>query len=421
MTEQLALIIDQKTDTATTLFGEVQVAGQATQTRTYYESLKYWAEFTVAWLWHSSRIGSVRTRERYLDVLLDFFGQNGKFDEMPMDTDQQRMERLATVFDASPIKPWLVDARTATAYKISMENRFHMTGRRERRGKRGKMLERGSKQATPLSPKSIANALAVLSSFYKRAIAYPIYKAGVEAALFERSNPFDAVDRPKFKIMFAREAMTEDEVNGVLGVIPANTANGAMHFALLLAYALSGRRNSEIRNTRFGDFKLADGKCWLTWRGKHHQDGETNEFPMAAWQAIEDFLRFSGRLETIRPDEYIFVALSDRAARLGHAGYEPGKEPISISEVNRIFKVYLRKAGIKHDYVIHSLRHTVAKRLLDAGASIEQVKEVLGHANIATTLIYTEEPDHELPAEMARYEDKLGVHRLMENRSRMLG
>lgn len=422
MPEQLALIIDPQTDTASQLFGGVAVAGRGTQQRTYYESLKYWAEFTVVWLYHNDTVNSDRTRQRYLDVILDCFAQGNTFADMPFKTDQQRFDRLATVLDAAPLKPWDMDARGANAYKVALENRTHVTGKRERRGKTGKLLQKSTKESKGLSPKSIANAIAVLSSFYKKAAAYPIYKGGIEAMLYERSNPFDSIARPKFKVMFARSAMTEDQVNRVLRAVPANTVQGAFHFAVLTSYAETGRRNTEIRNLRWGDLEPRDdGTVWMHWSGKHHTEGETHQISPIVYQAITDYLTAAGRLETIGDSDYVFVAPSDRAARLpGHAAWVPGQSPVSMSEVNRIFQMYLKQAGIKQHFVIHSFRHTVAKRLLESGAGIEAVKETLGHANIATTLIYTEEDEHKLPDAMSRYEDKIGIRSIMDDRRRKL-
>jgi integrase len=424
MDSQLPLIIDQNPDTALTLFGDgVQVAGARgqTQQRTYIESVQYWSEFTVAWLWHNDRLQSARSQARYFDVWLDFFGYANRFEGMPFESDVERARRIANVIDASPVKPWEVDARAATSYKMRLENRTHTIGRKARHGKRGKVLQPETRSEKTLSPKSIANAIAILSSYYRKATAYPIYQDSVEAMLFDRVNPFSAVDRPKFEILFEREGLSMEETHRLLEAIPRETVAGAMHFALLTSYALTGRRNSEIRTARYGDFKVdGDGRVWQTWRGKHHVEGKRDEVSPYVWEAIEVYLDASGRAATIGDDDYIFVATTDRAKRLGHDEWEPGRSAISISEVNRIFQMYLRRARIKGKYCVHSLRHGLAEQMLAENAPIEEVQRTLGHANIATTLIYTSRKVAGLPDSVNRIGDKIGVHRLLKNRERAI-
>ena len=424
MEEQLALIVEQSPDTVSQLFGEhSHVAGAhgQTQERTYVEQVQYWAEFTVMWLWHNDKLQSQRSQDRYWSVWLDFFGYAQRFEGMPFTSDIERARRIANVIDASPVKPWDVDARAANAYKVRLENRTHTTGRKERRGKSGRVLQANTKAAKGLSPKSIANAIAVLSSYYKKAITYPIYQGGVEAMLFDRVNPFDSVSRPDFEILFEREGMSLDETHRLLAAIPRDTVQGALHFAVLTSYALTGRRNSEIRTARYGDFKVdGDGHVWQTWRGKHHVDGKKDEVSPYVWEAIETYLAAAGRAQTIGPDDFVFVAPSDKARRLGHENWAPGKEALSMSEVNRIFQMYLRRANIRGHYCIHSLRHGLAEQMLAENAPIEEVQRTLGHANIATTLIYTSRKVAGLPASVNRIGDKIGVHRLLKNRSKAL-
>lgn len=424
MDQQLALIIDQETDTSVALFGDgIRIAGAhgQTQQRTYVEQVQYWSEFTTVWLWHNDRLQSVRSQERYWDVWLDFFGYAERFEEMAFESDIERARRIANIIDASPVKPWEVDARAANAYKVRLENRTHTIGRKARHGRRGKVLQAETRSERALSPKSIANAIAVLSSFYAKATTYPIYLGGVEAMLFDRVNPFSSVSRPKFEILFEREGMSADETNRLLSAIPADTVQGSMHLALLVSYALTGRRNSEVRTAKFGDFKVdADGRVWQTWRGKHHVEGKRDEVAPDVWQAITDYLAAAGRLETIQPDDYVFVALSDRAKRLGHSGWEPGTKPISLSEVNRIFQMYLRTAKIKGKYCIHSLRHGLAEQMLEEGARIDEVQRQLGHRNVATTLIYTSRKVEGMSDAVSRVGDKIGAHRILKNHEKAL-
>lgn len=422
MSNQLALLPEVEHQTPAGAYANPFAGATVTengQERSYEENLVWWTQLTVAWIWHNDRVTSPRSQSRYWDVWLDCFGGYGRFEYLPFETDTERALRISHIIDRASVKPWEYDARAATQYKIMLENRRHTTGRSERRGKSGTVLQKNTRCEKPLSPKSIGNALAILSSYYRKATRYPIYKDSKEAMLFDRMNPFDSVERPKFEILFEREGMTLDEVHRVLEVIPRDTVRGALHLALLKAYALTGRRNSEVRTAKWGDFKATeDGKVWHTWRGKHHVEGKTDEIAPDVLEAIVDYLEMSGRIETIQPDDYVFVAPSDRARSLhGNEGWQPGVEPLSIREVNRIFQTYLKRAKIKGGYVIHSLRHTLAEQMLEEGARIDEVQRQLGHANIATTLIYTQRKRQELSGAVNRVADKIGSHRIRASKT----
>jgi site-specific recombinase XerD len=63
---------------------------------------------------------------------------------------------------------------------------------------------------------------------------------------------------------------------------------------------------------------------------------------------------------------------------------------LSRQRVQQLFKAYAQKAGINPKYSVHSLRHSIATHLLDAGEGIEFVRDHLGHTNIQNTMIYAQ-------------------------------
>jgi integrase/recombinase XerD len=67
--------------------------------------------------------------------------------------------------------------------------------------------------------------------------------------------------------------------------------------------------------------------------------------------------------------------------------------PPTKRRIEQLFKAYLAKAGIDHRYVVHSLRHSIAVHILDAGEDIAYVQDHLGHRNIRNTQVYAKISD----------------------------
>jgi len=74
----------------------------------------------------------------------------------------------------------------------------------------------------------------------------------------------------------------------------------------------------------------------------------------------------------------------------GEALFTSRQGNISRQRVQQLFKQYAQKAGLDPKYSVHSLRHSIATHLLDAGEGIEFVRDHLGHTNIQNTMIYAQ-------------------------------
>ena len=145
--------------------------------------------------------------------------------------------------------------------------------------------------------------------------------------------------------------------------------------ALLEMLYATGCRASEISNIRLRDLHLKDRYCKCHGKGNKQRLAPLGD---AAIEATEFYLqRQRSRLAAVRPNETDWVFLSRSGRRLRREA------------IWELVKKYANIAGISSKVSPHTLRHSFATHLLMGGADLRQVQEMLGHASIATTQIYT--------------------------------
>ena len=145
--------------------------------------------------------------------------------------------------------------------------------------------------------------------------------------------------------------------------------------ALLEMLYATGCRASEISNLRLRDVNLKQRYCKCHGKGDKQRMAPLGEEAMEAVQAYLQQQRPA--LEAKRPTQtdWLFLTRSGRRMR---------REAIW-----ELVKKYALIAGITRDISPHTMRHSFATHLLAGGADLRQVQEMLGHASIATTQIYT--------------------------------
>ena len=141
---------------------------------------------------------------------------------------------------------------------------------------------------------------------------------------------------------------------------------------LQLLYA-SGMRVSELMALNIADVNLIDGdvRCF----GKGKKERLIPIHPQAI-KVIEEYLA-KARPQLVRSNEEKALFLNRRGERLTRQGFW------------QILKQYAKNAGITVPVTPHTLRHSFATHMLSGGADLRAVQELLGHANISTTQIYT--------------------------------
>ncbi len=168
------------------------------------------------------------------------------------------------------------------------------------------------------------------------------------------------------------QPLSEDEMSRLLAAPDLSSNAGLRDRACLELLYGSGLRISELCGLTPADLDLTNGAGPMARvKGKGNK---TRMVPLsrASLAALSAYLKERG---TPKPKERLF--LGERGA------------PMAPRILQRNLKKYLITAGLNSDYTPHKLRHSFATHLLDHGADIRVIQELLGHESLATTQIYT--------------------------------
>ncbi len=213
-----------------------------------------------------------------------------------------------------------------------------------------------------MSPATAARRLSALRTFYR----FLAQEGGLH------TDPTEDVTGPRRRRPLPK-VLSREEVARLLAQPPADTPEGLRDRAILELLYASGLRVSELLGLEVGDVDLEAELVRVMGKGRRQRI-----VPMGSYavRALEAYLsRARPVLVRGRKTEVLF--LSRRGGRL------------SRQWVWRMLRVYARRAGIRSPASPHVLRHSFATHLLEGGADLRAVQELLGHATIATTQIYT--------------------------------
>jgi integrase/recombinase XerD len=216
---------------------------------------------------------------------------------------------------------------------------------------------------TGLSVNTISRNLAAIKSFYKFLILERYVDKDITSIL----------DSPKLWKKLP-DVLSLDEVERILKKPNLKSWLGIRDKAALELMYATGMRVSEIVNLTLGDLNLE--VSFIKCRGK----GEKERIIPIGREAVKAIDRYlvKVRLKLAKKgksDEHLFLT------RLGRK--------MSRQTFWKMIKKYLKKTRIKKKVSPHILRHSFATHLLERGADLRIVQEMLGHANISTTQIYT--------------------------------
>ncbi len=212
------------------------------------------------------------------------------------------------------------------------------------------------------SPATITRCTASVKSFY----GY-MFSAG-----YMRSNPAKTVTAVKVERKYP-EILSSKEVELFLEQPKCVDEKGFRDHAMLELLYATGIRVSELIGLNLDDVNLTVG--FIRCRGKDKE--RIIPLYQGAIKALQDYVRdVRPRIVASEEEEALFVNMSGE--RMSRQGFW------------KIIKYYQEKAEIEKDITPHTLRHSFAVHLLQNGADLRSIQEMLGHADISSTQIYTQ-------------------------------
>jgi integrase/recombinase XerD len=213
------------------------------------------------------------------------------------------------------------------------------------------------------APSTISRNIASLRSFYNFLL---------QENLLEE-NPAQQLETPRLEKKLPR-VLTTKEVDRLLGQPRTDDQSGLRDKAMLELLYASGIRVSELVALNTSDFNPEVG--YLRCRGKGMKE-RIVPIGTVAINVVEDYIQNSrSRLVKKKDEKALFV--NHHGRRLTRQGFW------------KILKKYAQKSKISGEITPHTLRHSFATHLLENGADLRSVQEMLGHSDISTTQIYTQ-------------------------------
>jgi integrase/recombinase XerC len=185
------------------------------------------------------------------------------------------------------------------------------------------------------------------------------------------ANPADGLRTPRQEKKLPT-FLTEDALAQLLAVPKDGTALDRRDRAILEALYSAGLRVGELTGLNLTDLDLHEGVATVRGKGKKER---LVFFGKSAREALRRWLAARAELPAGQRTSAVF--LNKNGGRL------------TARSVGRLLEKYLAQAGLDRRASPHSLRHSFATHLLDHGADIRSVQELLGHKSLATTQVYT--------------------------------
>jgi integrase/recombinase XerD len=213
-----------------------------------------------------------------------------------------------------------------------------------------------------LSPNSICRSLAAIKMFHRFLVRERL--AG--------EDPTHLVETPKLWKKVP-EVLATNQIESMINTVKGKGWQAIRNKAILELFYASGMRVSELVNLKVDSVNLELGYVRCIGKGSKER---LIPIGRRACEAVNQYCRTTRR-KLAKDKAVTFLFLS----RLG--------KKISRQSIWKIIKSCAKKAHIKAEIKPHTLRHSFATHLLEHGADLRSVQEMLGHSDISTTQIYT--------------------------------
>lgn len=209
--------------------------------------------------------------------------------------------------------------------------------------------------------RTINHNISTLRSFYKFLLIEKTIKI----------NPMEYIEMPKTKKSLPK-TLSIEEIDKLLDIKLTDSFSYRNKAMLELMYS-SGLRVSELVNVKIHDIDISNCIIRIMGKGSKERIVPLGDY---AIKYIEIYLKeYRNKLTKKELNEYLF--LNNHGKKMTRQGFF------------KILKQLAREKSIKTDFSPHTLRHSFATHLLNGGADLRSIQEMLGHESISTTQIYT--------------------------------
>ncbi len=220
-----------------------------------------------------------------------------------------------------------------------------------------------------------------VNSISRRLVAIKVFFAYLQREGLLATNVTDVMDSPRlWKVLPG--LLTPREIERLLSAPDGDAPVAVRDRALLELFYATGMRVSELCGLKLDDMHFDDGYLRCIGKGSKTR---VVPFGAASREALEHYLlTVRPKLEKKGPSRFVFLTVRGGA--------------FTRQRLWQIVRIYTRRAGIDKPVSPHTLRHSFASHLLANGAPLRVIQEMLGHADIATTQIYTHVDQQRLKA-----------------------